>query len=108
MQFYFIRHGQSVNNALYDNTGSSKGRSFDPELTEIGRCQAALVAQFLQREDPGAQSLGRDPQNSTGFGIMHLYCSLMLRALATGHTIAEALGLPLHAWPDLHEEGGLY
>ena len=108
MQFYFIRHGQSANNALYDNTRSSKGRNFDPELTELGQRQASLVAQFLRRHDANEEVRGSDPQNSAAFGITHLYCSLMLRAVATGHTIAEVLGLPLHSWLDLHEEGGLY
>ena len=107
MQFYFIRHGQSANNALWDRTGSSKGRSYDPVLTPIGQRQAALVAQFLTQGNPEAQ-VRLDPQNIMGFGITHLYCSLMVRAVATGHAIAEALGLPLHPWEDLHEEGGLY
>lgn len=108
MQFYFIRHGQSANNALYDTNGSSNGRSYDPELTEIGQQQAALVAQFLRQNNPNAVVWGRDPQNVRGFGITHLYCSLMVRAVATGHAIAEVLNLPLCAWEDVHEEGGLY
>ena len=108
MQLYFIRHGQSANNALWSATGESNGRSYDPELTEVGQSQADLVAQFLHQGDPTLASRGIDPQNLTGFGITHVYCSLMVRAVSTGHTIADALDLPLHGWEDIHEAGGLY
>ena len=49
MQFYFIRHGQSENNALWERTGSSEGRSEDPELTALGHRQAKRLAQFLRQ-----------------------------------------------------------
>jgi len=108
MQFYFIRHGQSENNALWKRTGSSKGRSEDPELTEVGRQQSEFVAQFLRRQDTATTINGRDIQNMAGFGITHLYSSLMVRAVATGAVIARALDLPLVAWEDSHERGGIY
>ena len=108
MQLYFIRHGQSENNALWRHTGSRQGRSEDPELTEVGRQQSEFVAQFLGRTDSVAAVNGRDTQNLTGFGITHLYSSLMVRAVATGTIIAKALDLPLVAWEDLHERGGIY
>ncbi len=108
MQFYFIRHGQSQNNALYARTGSWQGRNHDPELTDIGRQQAAFLARFLQRSDPPSASNGWDPLNSAGFGITHLYTSLMIRAATTGSIVAAALDLPLVAWEDLHEGGGIY
>lgn len=93
MQFYFIRHGQSANNVLWDQTGSNNGRSEDAELTEVGRRQAELLAHFLRSE---------------AFSLTHLYTSLMMRAVATGTIIAEALNLPLVAWEDAHETGGIY
>jgi 2,3-bisphosphoglycerate-dependent phosphoglycerate mutase len=110
MQFYFIRHGQSENNQLWAETGSSEGRSEDPDLTPVGRQQAELVAQFLAQGDPTTAFNPRvyDVQNVGGFGITHLYCSLMLRAVATGTTIAQTLGLPLVAWEKVHEEGGIH
>jgi len=95
MRFYFIRHGQSQNNSLWDQTGSSKGRSLDAELTPVGRQQAKLLSRFL---------LDRESE----FGLTHLYTSLMVRAVATGVILADALGLPLAAWEDLHETGGIY
>ena len=104
MQLYFIRHGQSENNALWMNTGSHKWRNEDPGLTEIGRRQAEFLAQFLS---PPA-SASSDFQNVAGFGITHLYSSLMVRAVATGTIVSSALDLPLVAWEDVHEWGGIY
>ena len=108
MQLYYIRHGQSANNLLWEQTGSSKGRSLDAELTATGQRQAELVAQFVNRLDPPALVRKNDVYNAAGFGITHLYSSLMERALATGSIIAHALRLPLVAWEDLHEVGGIY
>jgi len=110
MQFYFIRHGQSANNLLWAQTGASNGRSEDPNLTPLGRQQAEKVAQFLRQTDPTAPTnvWGYDIQNAGGFGITHLYCSLMIRAVTTGTIIAKALDLPLVAWEDLHEHGGIH
>jgi len=109
MQFYFIRHGQSENNHLWERIGSSDGRSEDPELTPVGRQQAALVADFLRQGDPhSVADKPLDLQNVAGFDITHLYCSLMVRAVATGTEIARALGLPLVGLRDAHETGGIY
>jgi 2,3-bisphosphoglycerate-dependent phosphoglycerate mutase len=93
MRFFFIRHGQSANNMLYAATGSNKRRDSDPELTDIGRQQVDFLAEYLSYEMPG---------------ITHLYTSLMVRSVATGTVVAKRLSLPLVAWPDLHEEGGIY
>ena len=108
MQFYFIRHGQSVNNLLWDRTGASIGRSHDPELTDVGRRQAEALAQFLLGPDSNALPQEHDAQNISGFGITHLYSSLMVRAVETGTIIAERLGLPLVGWECIHEGGGIY
>jgi 2,3-bisphosphoglycerate-dependent phosphoglycerate mutase len=95
MRLLFIRHGQSANNALWDSTGASKGRSDDPELTDVGRQQAALLAKYLSH-------------NGNRFGITHLYTSLMIRSIETALAVGEALSLPVHPWEDLHESGGIY
>lgn len=110
MELYFVRHGQSENNRLYDRTGSSLGRVADPELTPTGVRQAENVAAFLANAGDADAPITerRDLQNVTGFAITHCYTSLMVRAVATGHTIAEALDLPLLTWIDLHESGGMY
>ncbi len=107
MQLYFIRHGQSENNALWERVGSGQGRSADPGLTETGQQQAEHLAAFLGKPGPGAPD-GQDMQNLNGFALTHLYTSLMVRAVATGTIVANALGLPLVAWVDLHEGGGIY
>jgi 2,3-bisphosphoglycerate-dependent phosphoglycerate mutase len=107
MQLYMIRHAQSHNNAKFLSTGSSKYRDPDPELTEIGKKQIEYLASFLRGEDKVEKALGRDPHDLMGFNITHLYCSLMVRAVETGMAIANALGLPLMAWRDIHETGGI-
>ncbi len=108
MQLYFIRHGQSENNARWLSTGSHENRTEDPGLTEIGRRQAEILTQFLSRTDPSVATSDTDIQNVAGFGITHLYTSLMVRAVTTGDIIAQALDLPLVVWEDLHEAGGIY
>jgi 2,3-bisphosphoglycerate-dependent phosphoglycerate mutase len=110
MQLYYIRHAQSENNALWLDTGSSEGRSADPDLTETGRLQAKALTRYLKhhrRPQPGPEA-GHDPQNVEGFAFSHLYCSLMVRAVETGTYLADALGLPLVAWPEFHEVGGIH
>ncbi|MDD5370706.1 MAG: histidine phosphatase family protein [Anaerolineaceae bacterium] len=106
MQFYFIRHAQSTNNALWDNTGQSVGRSEDPELTSTGVRQAQRLAKLLAFGDPRGGEV--DPKQPVGFGLTHLYTSLMLRAVATASIVSDRLGLPVQAWIDAHEEGGVY
>jgi 2,3-bisphosphoglycerate-dependent phosphoglycerate mutase len=108
MQFYFIRHGQSENNQLWAETGSLDGRSDDPELTPLGLEQAERLARFLSRPGGSMPAQGYDAQNVAGFGLTHLYCSLMVRAVATGTIVARALSLPLVAWVDAHEVGGMH
>ena len=108
MQLYYIRHGQSANNLLWLRTGSSKGRDVDPELTDLGRQQARFLARYLSATRPSEAPNGYDSLNRVGFGITHLYTSLMVRSVATGTIIAQALGLPLVGWSDLHERGGIY
>jgi len=104
MRLYFIRHGQSKNNALYWSTGSDRDRVEDPHLTKIGRQQADITADYLSRSgDPV------DVENNGGsFNLTHIYSSLMHRAVCTGTIIAGKMGLPLMGWQDWHENGGIY
>jgi len=108
MQLYFIRHGQSENNALWDRTGASHGRHHDPELTPTGHQQVQILAEFLGHQNHISEPKPFDMQNVSGFGITHLYTSLMVRAIQTAIPISHALGLPVLAWEDIHEGGGIY
>jgi 2,3-bisphosphoglycerate-dependent phosphoglycerate mutase len=108
MRIYFIRHAQSENNALWARTGNSDGRSPDPLLTPAGQEQARHLAEFLARPESAAETDMWDVLDRRGFTISHLYTSLMQRSVLTGTVLAQALNLPLQAWPDLHEVGGIY
>jgi 2,3-bisphosphoglycerate-dependent phosphoglycerate mutase len=108
VQLYFIRHAQSENNALFASGRGGEVRSHDPALTDVGRRQAVCLAEALAATQPSLVTDRADSQNRAGFGLTHIYCSLMQRAVATGTAVADRLGLPLHAWLDWHEEGGLY
>jgi 2,3-bisphosphoglycerate-dependent phosphoglycerate mutase len=114
MQLYLIRHAQSANNELYARTGASDGRQSDPPLTDIGHRQAQLLADFLVAPP---QAIAKDAQlvwryaerhDRRGFGLTHLYCSLMVRSIQTSAYIADATGLAPVAWAELHERGGLH
>ena len=106
MKLYFIRHGQSQNNANWGKTGYQE--SSDPPLTETGREQARLLAEFLARNQELRPNPGWDAANRYGFGITHLYCSLMERAVHTAAPLAQVLQVPFAAWPDIHETGGIF
>jgi 2,3-bisphosphoglycerate-dependent phosphoglycerate mutase len=107
MQLYYIRHGQSINNANTGN-GAYIGHS-DPYLTEIGKQQAKLLAAFLKERQPITDPDSWNSQNRYGFGFTHIYTSLMERATETAAYTVRALGnLPFSAWVDIHEEGGIF
>lgn len=113
MQLFLIRHGESANNALgvgdisYDDYMAQ--RSPDPELTQIGRRQAELVAGHLAA-DGHPESQNGTPLASTraGYGVQVLFASPMLRTLQTARPIADALGLAPRIMIDIHEHGGLF
>lgn len=105
MQVYFIRHAQSANNALYDATNADIGRVEDPELTPLGEQQAVLLARELRSGHPGGRA---DASPAGGYGITHLYCSLMVRAARTADVVGRELGMCALGWLDLHEGGGIW
>jgi 2,3-bisphosphoglycerate-dependent phosphoglycerate mutase len=106
MQFFFIRHGESTNNALWNERHCSDARCADPELTQQGWEQSRRLGAFLKSGDPlGGKTTSGEV---IGFGLTHLYCSLMIRSTATGWVVSQTLDIPLQAWEDTHEEGGIY
>jgi 2,3-bisphosphoglycerate-dependent phosphoglycerate mutase len=107
MQLYFIRHGQSANNRLWDTTSSDEGRVEDPELTDAGQQQAKLVAQFLAQHQTDAPATNGF-SGFNDFQLTHLYASPMVRTLDTAQPISEALDLPIFVWEEIHEQGGIW
>ena len=106
MELYFIRHGQSYNNAHWHNPEYKE--SPDPALTEIGIQQANCVAEFLKNAQTLVNPAAWNIQNRYGFGLTHIYTSLMERAVHTAAPTARALGLPFSAWEEIHESGGIF
>lgn len=106
MELYFIRHGQSINNAHWGAEGFQDHS--DPELTIVGHSQAKILAEYLEKNQERDESVEWNSQNQAGFGLTHIYTSLMVRAVATAEPIAKTLNLPLHAWPEIHETGGIF
>ena len=97
MRLYLIRHAESENNALSQET--LHRRKVDPDLTPLGYQQRDLLARHI--------AAGRDAVGG-GYTITHLYTSAMYRALLTTKPVSEALGIAPTVWPDLHEKGGMF
>ncbi len=106
MEFYFIRHGQSQNNANWNNPDYEE--SPDPALTELGVAQVNILAKFLQKNRTIRNEQDWNIQNRYGFGFTHIYTSMMERAVYTAAPIAKALEIPLVVWKEIHEEGGIF
>jgi 2,3-bisphosphoglycerate-dependent phosphoglycerate mutase len=106
MQLYFIRHGQSINNAGWGDPNYKE--SPDPWLTDIGKTQAQALSEYLEKNQPISEQKDWDPNNRYGFGITHIYASLMERAARTASFTASRLGVPFAAWEEIHESGGIF
>lgn len=109
MELYIIRHAQSANNALRDQSD----RVCDPHLTELGRKQAERLAHHLANEPHPEQHHTLDPEKTSvetvnGYGIVRLFCSAMHRSLETATTVGKSIGVRPEVWVDLHESGGIF
>lgn len=110
MRIYLIRHGQSAGNVNYFKP-DEKSCSADPELTDKGHQQAKLLGEHLshpQGEPVRYPWLEPEERVPVGYGITHVYCSLMIRSILTAQYIAEACRLPLVAHLELFEMEGMY
>ena len=108
-RLYLIRHAQSQNNAIWDGRGDHQpGRKPDPEITDLGHRQAAVLAEHIAHpaSEPRQHPYAEIP--ATHYGLTHLYCSLMTRSILTAGYIAEACGMELTALPDIFEKHGIY
>jgi broad specificity phosphatase PhoE len=108
---YIIRHAQSTNNALADQSQ----RVMDPLLTELGVRQAALLAEHIaagpSREpiwSGDGSARPADRRNGHGLRLERIFTSAMRRALLTAQPLGQALGVTPEVWVDLHEEGGMW
>ncbi len=107
MELYFIRHGQSINNANWDKPEYVEHS--DPFLTNKGLEQAEYLAKYLKEKQHITKDKAWNIQNQYGFGFTHIYTSLMERAVATAAPTARALEIvQFTAWTEIHEEGGIY
>jgi len=103
VELYLIRHAQSTNNALLDQTA----RVEDPRLTEMGWQQARRLADFLAAQRLPAARDGNE-FNQQGYAFTRLLVSPMTRALQTAQVLADALALTPEVWTDTFEVGGIY
>ena len=81
-----LRHGESEAN----RTHRFGGCRTDAELTDLGRSQAEMAAEYL----------------TENYRISRVYASPLKRAQATGKAVADRLGLPITTEPDLREIDG--
>lgn len=110
MRLFIIRHAQAdYRRGIQLDSLPPAERSFltDPELSETGRQQAALLSEHLKPRAMPANETQPAPTKVSGFAISRLYCSPMRRALQTARPVAAALGLPAEIWLDVHEVGGI-
>ena len=110
MKLFLIRHAESATNAIFSNTGNMSGSVPDPELTERGHRQSQLLANHLAdpQAEPQQHPWSAREGGKQGFGLTHLYCSLMARSIFTAQYVAKACRLPLFAHADIFEKDGLY
>ena len=113
MRIYLIRHGQSEGNLDYAaNAGLiSENKVPDPKLTEKGHKQARLLGEHMAHPEGELIHppwLNEDDRQPSSYGITHVYCSLMLRAVQTASYIADACNAPLTAHMDIFELEGIY
>ena len=112
MHIVFVRHGESTNNVLlaklraevvdktkYDKARYDREKSHDPELSPLGKRQAARLAEWMPRY------LATMNIETAQTRIM---CSPMERALGTAAPIAGTLGVQCEIRSDLHETKGCW
>ena len=108
MRLFFIRHGQSLNNALWMHNGTEIDRVADPDITDIWKAAVAGGRQIPGFLSDFGYQYGHDPSCGTETGNVILFCSLMARSIQSASIISDRLGLPVYANLDIHECGGMY
>ncbi len=100
MEIYFIRHAQSTNNHLFETTGSTLGRSADPDLSRVGHDQLSRLHRYFRAE--------KEWLERQGFERIEIWSSPMIRAIRTAQSISEAVQIPIQLHPEIYEVGGIY
>ena len=95
-----------MNNAHWQDPNYKE--SPDPALTEAGKEQANLLGEFLEKSQLLTKVEGWNVHNRHGFGLTHIYTSLMERAVHTAAPTARKLKVPFAAWTEIHESGGIF
>lgn len=108
MKLYLVRHAQSANNLRWNGSDHVEGRSPDPEITDIGHQQAELLAKHLAHPQAEPRQHPFSSVRHTGYGLTHLYCSLMTRSILTAQYIANECEIEQRAMPDIFEKNGVY
>ncbi len=108
MKLYLLRHAQSANNVIWNGSDHAEGRSPDPEITNIGHNQAELLARHMAHPESEPRQHPFIPVTETGYGLTHLYCSLMTRSILTAEYVAKTCDVSLHALSDIFEKNGIY
>ncbi len=107
-KLYLIRHAQSANNVIWDGSDDHPDRSPDPEITDTGHSQAKALGHHLAHPLAEVRQHPFLPTQETRFGLTHIYCSLMTRAILTADYVAAACDLEVHALADVFEKNGVY
>jgi len=107
-RLYLIRHAQSANNEIWDGSDHHPEREPDPEITVTGHRQAETLGQHLAHPHAEPRQHPFVAAEAMHFGLTHVYCSLMTRAILTAEYIAGACDLELEALPDIFEKHGIY
>ncbi len=108
MRLYIIRHAESANNALFSGVDNVSGRVPDPEITETGHRQAALLGQHLAESGNEPRQRPHGNSDKHDYGLTHIYCSLMTRSILTAEYVGGACQIPVEALSDIFERKGLY
>jgi broad specificity phosphatase PhoE len=121
LRVLLVRHGQSLNNVLAEQSSTSYEQSRVPDapLTSLGRAQASALAPALASAAapraaavsgaaPAAGAVRRETAAAAP-ALSAVYCSAMDRALATAVlATAQVPHLRPRVWPSLCEVGGLF
>ena len=127
MLLVLVRHGESTNNVLKGCLRETYGhgtdelqdaydarKSFDPELSDLGKVQAARVAEWLERvylnplNDRNAVFGATVSAPPGGKVAIRVACSAMQRAIMTAKPVAEAFGVRAEVLRDAHEIKGCW